>query len=86
MPRPGAEVNTVDWPEDIVHAPNIIELLLDIPTQATKFYIQSREKAEAEAAARSEGMEPYRSPCQGPATCAGPMTALPPYIHRGSHC
>ena len=69
-----------------MHAPDIMELVLDISSrlQAIEFYIQLKEKANAKATAYSEGRELHTSPCQGPASRAGPVISPPPHTPKAT--
>ena len=76
------EVNAVDHQEENVYTPDIMECLICISSrlQATEFYIQSKEKSDAEARACSVEGEPHRPPQHGPATHVSPMTSPLLYV------
>ena len=70
---PGLEavaINPVDHQEEVMHTPDIMALLLDISStlQATEFYIQSKQKLDADTTVSGNGGEPHQSPCQQAAT------------------
>ena len=76
------EVNAVDRQEENLYTPDIMEHLIGISSrlQATEFYIQPKEKSDAEVTACSVKGELHRSHQHGPATHASPMTSPLLYV------